>query len=717
MLRGHINTALKEYEGCPCEISLMALVVLELWVAMDTTCIALCPLLENHSPEIPIEFLEPLLLLQLSQMRRASKIEEYMRSRYGKSERSYPLILSDPAPGSFAIRYFDSSQEHKSLRYCIEKHASRKVEDKRREWIEKSNRYKGLIDRASKLSHEYGYSIRAGSSYLSSCVRCGLEQSANSMGIEIYEWPLPENENALKNVIFELSCPRWFTSWRDVTWKILHGLGRYKETKATNTEQNLLNYNEVRKFCVNQGQNLTLCSKTKSWINTHFSHLFFPVEFKGLCVPNGFQFKLLGSVNNVWVSDQKETPTLKPRCTLSIPSGPYDSLQYTVDSFHHTENEVVADQRSCHLNVSLHEFLAFGCLRAGERTQWHNITCEIVAFALSMNEESVSILFQQAAWELGSYNPKTELREAHQVFEDLACRDLLIKTLEMKLDTIESNWKEYHTLHTLVILALRVLSLSDGFDIPRRVASFLRKTRQVAMTWCQNLTEGLDLQTGADSEAQAMLIFKIGGTCQLTFAVESEHLPAVFHSREDLRCLTWSSMIVYDNTPKPLSKLPTKSKAIARRTWKLLHYLEQRTRRLVVDDPSGLNDAIMSIVPNIQISPTWSFYSGSRARWATSKTFATSHARQLHLHYNLMTGEILVNNCPPGRLPAEYTQNPLFKRVFGSVSNGPVHIWFVLTSPANNQGCSLKPTWLNIYVSTAVREPSSQSFFYLINSC
>jgi hypothetical protein len=42
---------------------------------------------------------------------------------------------------------------------------------------------------------------------------------------------------------------------------------------------------------------------------------------------------------------------------------------------------------------------------------------ELASPALSLNEESVSAIFRQAAWEMGTPAPGTYLREAHLVLQ------------------------------------------------------------------------------------------------------------------------------------------------------------------------------------------------------------------------------------------------------------------------------------------------------------
>lgn len=173
------------------------------------------------------------------------------------------------------------------------------------------------------------------------------------MQIEVYEWPLPAETSALKTVVFELACPRWFASWRDSTWKLLHDFGQYERGRPADSKQGLLAYRKIEDFRATCDQRLSLGSTTKSWRKAHYSHLPVPVEFDQLSVPNGFDFSLLDTMNNVWIADQSEHPTLKPRCTFTVPTGPYSALEYAIRSFGHTENEVIAGQRKCHSAVSL----------------------------------------------------------------------------------------------------------------------------------------------------------------------------------------------------------------------------------------------------------------------------------------------------------------------------------------------------------------------------
>jgi hypothetical protein len=180
--------------------------------------------------------------------------------------------------------------------------------------------------------------------------------------------------------------------------------------------------------------------------------------------------------------------------------------------------------------------VAFGQLRSGERLQWYNILRELASSSISLNEKPVHELFCQAAWQLGPFIPGKWLREAHVFFEDLSSVTRLLETLEHRLNGIQHNWNEFHTLHTIVILGLRSLSLGPPSAVEQAI-SLLRRCRKVAMEWCAKLKASIELSSGKDTQGKLTLMLQFGGICLLTFSVDHEHLVAVLHIQEDLQFL------------------------------------------------------------------------------------------------------------------------------------------------------------------------------------
>ena len=111
----------------------MILTVMDLWVALDTFTIQECPLLEEYSPEIPSDFLHPLLIHQSSTLPCALRIEEYLCRRHEDSCNSTSIFSNDVQESSFAVKHFRDSEDLQLLRDEIIADAERNRAKKRAE--------------------------------------------------------------------------------------------------------------------------------------------------------------------------------------------------------------------------------------------------------------------------------------------------------------------------------------------------------------------------------------------------------------------------------------------------------------------------------------------------------------------------------------------------------------------------------------------------------
>jgi hypothetical protein len=95
--------------------SIMILTVVGLWVALDTITIQQCPLLKQYSPEIPSDFLHPLLLHRSSTLKRALRIEEYLCRRHKEACNTTSIFSNNISESSFAVEYFRASEDLQRL--------------------------------------------------------------------------------------------------------------------------------------------------------------------------------------------------------------------------------------------------------------------------------------------------------------------------------------------------------------------------------------------------------------------------------------------------------------------------------------------------------------------------------------------------------------------------------------------------------------------------
>ncbi|CAI7605752.1 unnamed protein product [Penicillium glandicola] len=658
----------------PQATSVMVLVVLELWVVLDKMAIRLCPLLEMFPPPgIPEDFLRPLLLPKIGQMERAREIERYLNMRRKDALKGNPSIFSDPAPNCFAVQYFNSSLEHQMLEKKIEEHATEARASKRAEWQRLSEKYEQLCNDGEAMTHFHDYNYYGQYVHFEQrCEKCQLKDQAASLSIQVHEWPLPDDAIAHKTAVFELNIPIWFSSWRNTSWKALHEIGRRSVVTVVTDDMEVewLGYQEVQAFAVRRDSNIVLASFTKSWGKSHYSNHKFPVPLSTICIRNALRLRPFDKTLNAWVTDQTAKPTVKPMCTIRLPFCEYSNLQYALDYTSHTQNHVMANQKDCDKMLSLHEFEAYGCLRSGENLQWFNILRNLASSALSLNEDAVVSLLKQAAWELGT--PSGSVRRlAHQAFEDTGFGDCLLQLLRETLMTIKKNWNQYCTLDLLVALGVRALALSS-VSIEKFV-EFLRQCRQVAMDWCDELNQSLFKDEEKDDRRQQDLLLRIASTCQASYDVDSILLDSVLKTPQDLFCFSRCSMLLFENSPSDTNSLSPEINICLNNSERVRWISKSQIACLITESPSGLNDAIQSSVNCLEVSGPWRVCKES-GNWVTAETGTSAQGFQQQLHFNYLTGELLVDGNPPGRLPAEFMSNPLYQRLFGPVILPKIYI-------------------------------------------
>jgi hypothetical protein len=362
--------------------SIMILTIMDLWVTLDQLTILQCPLLKEYSPEIPSDFLHPLLLHRSSAINRALHIEQYLLQRHKKALRvkfKVASVFSDAVhESSFAVKYFRASQDLKSLYEDINAHAEREREKKRAELSSLNQQSTSFIRDASRMNHECSRNLglRRGTV---TCRKCQLEHRAMSLKIHIHEWPLPSSVVHAQQAVFELSPPRSFAVWRDITYMILLDIGQPSIPVSCGGPQiRLETFSGLCRWVV-KDHRVTVGSTTKSFSDqTHFKTVQIPAEESSVLVNNGLLFRLYDRIRGSWLINSFSESSIAYLCTPPIPtSSAYSDLHRFACSTQHTPNDVIAAQADCPTEINLHEFLAFSGLRSGSRLQWLNIAREL----------------------------------------------------------------------------------------------------------------------------------------------------------------------------------------------------------------------------------------------------------------------------------------------------------------------------------------------------
>ena len=111
----------------PENMSIRLLTGIELYVALDKLVVKEVPMLADYSPEIPIAFLERMLLRKTTSLHRLSCAYQYLSARHARSRPGWSLLSNEFIQDSFSVRYYDQSPHLQQLKARIEQDAMEKV--------------------------------------------------------------------------------------------------------------------------------------------------------------------------------------------------------------------------------------------------------------------------------------------------------------------------------------------------------------------------------------------------------------------------------------------------------------------------------------------------------------------------------------------------------------------------------------------------------------
>jgi hypothetical protein len=165
----------------------------------------------------------------------------------------------------------------------------------------------------------------------------------------------------------------------------------------------------------------------------------------------------------------------------------------------------------------------------------------------------------------------------------------------------------------------------------------------------------------------------IAATCFSTFDVSPEHVSALLADDEDFSVAMRCAIVVYNNTPSSLSDEDSfyLTRMLSRHR-RLLHDLEPMFGE---SDSSDLGQVRLSHSGAYNLALTWlglSYHNSSSwhalprpdSQWISCVT-----ERGQKVHYDLLTGQLLIDGKQLGRLPREMVEHPTYASILGTVSD------------------------------------------------
>ncbi|KAF8555664.1 hypothetical protein OG21DRAFT_1496140 [Imleria badia] len=647
----------------PEDMSIRLLTAIELYVALDKLVVEEVPILADYSPEIPIAFLERLLLRKTTSLHRLSCVYQYLSARHSRSRPGWS-VLSDVefTKDSFPVRYYDQSPHLQDLKARIEAEA-----------IEKDAR---------------GVSPQHGSAGLS---RTHDEsQECQRRLAECAQSALPALPLHAKAVVFELQCPACIRIWRSAAPRILHhfyrdifdngypwhdfatedpgwlDLLRYgyhhvfdpRSVDADEKHQLLARIPELQPYLSVERQGPPLR------VQIHLAY-FYPEEF-----PVGFRSRkgpMLRYVVQHPSPKEDRLSTWQPQRRYSDEElssnlryyASWEDLEKYVDYTSHTSNDVLSAQAVCPEDLSLDEFIAFAHLRSGGSLQWLNILQGLRSRTLNLRRLQVHYLLASAAFQVGPLDLNTGTWVWHQELQDSFFCNALLDELENLFVDVGAGSIDGVLVHTISLLLTRVLASSPSEDVSDRTIALIRSVRRTTFSWVQDLS--YDLAKAPTNKERRGLLLGMAATCRSMFDVDpdSATVRKLFHSAEDVDALLSCAFFIHTLGPKNIY-MPDLDR-------RLCLALEEILRDVIIADVSdyGVDLAVAKIFVRYQPgTQRWEQLQYPNARWLTCETDATVDQPSQTVHINLLDGALRVNGQLLGGLPPKACASPECQQIF-----------------------------------------------------
>ncbi|KAI5778711.1 hypothetical protein EDC01DRAFT_673091 [Geopyxis carbonaria] len=708
-LETYVDASDAIYKGNPESYAIRLLTILEIWVSLDKVVTSNHPILLKYSPEIPAHALEKLRLPKACHMKQLHKVEGHIRERYSRGV--LPSVFSSEIKkDSLPVQFFDQSKAHQALEGRILSDSEKEWERKVAEFAEKETEYKKYKleeDRnsctaktiAGRLVHETW-----------PCKKCEPGKKAAAIKIKTFTDYLPPDLLIRKAIIFELLCPKDLAIWRAITFAIITEIyGR----KAVTDEGPQSAPSPLEKYFQQHSQHLGLTAVEGSF----FGFVGFPATLDDIKTPSTAKYcltvsgnffgnvgkrvyaknlsKLMGvDLDGHFPVELLESVGVKVLKSLSseynleaisnvrysrdLPEGPYKALQNNYLGTSHTSNQILANQWRCPSEITLHEFYAFGSLRAGHRLQWSNIARELRVRCLSFGEIPVAMLIIQSILQSGPMDAYDFRRESHACLKYPAFCHAILEEIEDLWKTIQQNWLRNACGAMLVSITLRVFSLNTDKDVKERAVALLRFARTVTMEWVTKLLSVQEEQTEIDNAIETNLL-RVACICRTTYDVDHEDLEAVLRTDEDVAIAIECGTVIRKNTPSEANRameaisvdgvegISDWTLDMLHRDRRISHFLENRLGQLIVNQKLGIDKVISKLVTGCGSGAVWEFLSKPNNRWLRTSVQTTSGklTESVMLHLNLLNGEFLVNNSLLTGTPQNLLNHPTYYRLFG----------------------------------------------------
>ncbi|KAK6406596.1 hypothetical protein LTR95_018647, partial [Oleoguttula sp. CCFEE 5521] len=377
--------------GNPEAVSVMVLVIFELWVACDKVAVRISLLIGKFDPGIPPAILQNLLLPYLEQMARLSRVENYLETRRSDSTESTDRMFDTRSGMSYASLYYDKSLPHQQLLSTIELDANTSREARWDEIRDVKADYRRIDTLFNQTDHQYTIQVidnwcnalETETVHSRRCQKCDYQTQRESLSIAVHEWPLPCDPFEAKAVVFEPRVPLRFGHWRDFRFDLLEAVlkGERDQVRAQSQYKPSTNDPHLRRYFKNSSsQRIGLMSVVKPVSSTHYkSKNITTLVDTQICVRNGLQYRYYDATSDAYMGPITFKDVIPLACTYKLPCQALQRFIFRpVRAPDGSEpNVVIATQNACSEDMTLEEYKELAIVSLGHHIQWSNILLQL----------------------------------------------------------------------------------------------------------------------------------------------------------------------------------------------------------------------------------------------------------------------------------------------------------------------------------------------------
>ncbi|KAF2020220.1 hypothetical protein BU24DRAFT_477383 [Aaosphaeria arxii CBS 175.79] len=668
LIKEYIETVGTAYDEYPNLKSQMFLTLFELWVILDRCAIFCYSILSEYQPGFHLKIFEKLQLLSLEDLVRLRRVECYALRRCRRRKGKDPKTIYDtPSEDCFAVQYYDTSSHALNMRLRRERIESQAEIDrqvKEKEWTTKNAEHEELMKKI-KESRCPGFEDKimpdgsVQSKHRAVCWHHRYMHEARNIQIEIHEHPLPTPEYAAKAVVFELAPPEAFAAYRDATWRLLTRFF-YADAKVVDGIFELANYLGLKLHGGSSNTMVSMASVKKSHLDSHYATVRFPTSLDEVCRPCGLRLDYYDIENFMWTSKREHLPPAS-NFPLILPAGsPFSMFR---PSFNHwpTSNDIIAEQSKCPVTLNTHEFMSWNNLLVGTHCRWLTLLRELGSTNLNFSAESTWAIVTALAQQVGPALEGGNSSEVHEVFQDVTFCHKLLEQVSQRLEAIRENWREPIQMSMLVLMLLKVKSMSDDPNVVRSASEMLHNARAICWEWCIMLRSCPDLPSESAIFATWAAVLT-----KSTFRLAPQ-MPFDL-SRKETKQYICASIFLHEAHIGAFDNIPHCLRTNLLNDIHLGQQIYAKLQACIVRQPEVILDVLEEIWPVSAESSDHRLEIEliENTGWVHIRIKMARQNVTHHVHIHFLQGDFLIDGQQSGTLPVAYRQSQAVKILFES---------------------------------------------------